>query len=152
MFSALRARIAAAHHSGNIYLALSGASALVSGGLYISAQRELQERRQLEAQFDALLAGERTKARNEVAERNERLRDAPVLWRAVVTQHDPSLVGHKMLRGSLPGAGVDVLEQQVGDQGKYLMVRDRSTGALGMILDRWVTAESLGEASTTSSS
>ena len=61
-----------------------------------------------------------------------------VLWRAVVTQHDPSLQGHKMLRGSKPGAGIDVLEESVGDGGKYLMVRDRESGAMGFILDRWV--------------
>ena len=141
MLGRARAMLGAAHRSGNVYAVLSGASALCAAGLYLSSQRELEARREREAQFDAMLAAERIRASDEVAARTARLQDAPVLWRAVVTQYDPTLQGHRMLRGSRPGAGVDVLEENVGDGGKYLMVRDRETGAMGFILDRWVRSE-----------
>ena len=121
-----------------MYLALSGASALGAAGLYLVSQQEAEERRRLEADFDVRLAAERLKANDETAEKSRRLRDAPVLWRGVLTQHDPRLVGHLMLRGSRPGAAVDVLEESQGADERYLTVRDRQTGALGLHPIDWV--------------
>ena len=133
----MRTRLA----GGNIFLLGAGMSGLGALGFWVSSQRELAERRQLELQFDAMLAAERVKARADEAATAERLRNAPVLWRGVVTMSDSRLQGHKMLRGSSVGAGVDVLEQSTGDHGKYLTVRDRQTGQSGLILESWVRPE-----------
>ena len=130
-----------ASQSGSMYLALSGASALGAASLYIVSQQEVEERRRLEAAFDVRLATERIKARDESAEISRRLQDAPVLWRGVLTQHDARLSGHLMLRGSRTGAAVDVLEEAQGSDERYLTVRDRQTGALGLHLAHWVKRE-----------
>ena len=64
-----------------------------------------------------------------------------MLWKGVVTTADARLQGHRMLRGSQVGAPVHVLEEAVGDGGKYLTVRDPSTGQSGLILQTWVKPE-----------
>ena len=92
----------------------------------------------MEDHFDAMLAAEREKAREEVSATAKRLAGAPVLWEATVLQHDPSLQGHVMLRGSKPGATVEVLEESVGAGERYHRVRDRATGSLGLLPSDWV--------------
>ena len=134
-------RLAEAHRSGNLYLALSGASALGAAGLYLSSQQEVDQRRRLEAQFELDLASERVKADVEAAAKERRLEHAPVLWRGLVTQNDARLSGPVMLRGARPGAGVDILEEAVGADARYLTVRDRDSGAMGMLPTSWVRRE-----------
>ena len=131
-------RLGAAHRSGSLYLALSGASAVGAASFYALSQRDAETRRKLERDFDVLLAAERVKARTEEADRASRLRDAPVLWKGVVLQHDPRLQGHAMLRGSLPGSTVEVLEESVGADQRYLTVRNSATGAMGFLPIAWV--------------
>jgi hypothetical protein len=138
MWGRASSRIAAAHRSGNLYAVLSGASAVGAGSLYVMTLREAEDRRRLEADFDAVLAAQRIKAREEVDARAERLRNAPVLWDGVVLQYDASLQGHAMLRGARAGAAVEVLEEAVGDKKKYLTARDKVTGSLGMLPMEWV--------------
>jgi len=46
-----------------------------------------------------------------------------------------------MLRGALPGANVEILEESVGADSRYLTARD-ATGALGLLPTDWVQRSS----------
>ena len=139
----LRMRIIQAHRSGNLYLGLSAASAVGAAGFYVLSENELRTRRRLEADFDSLLAVERVKARDESAANVERLKSAPVLWSGTVTNFDQRLQGHAMLRNSKIGSTVDVLEEQAGSHGRYLQVRNRGSGEVGLVLETWVKREAV---------
>ena len=86
-----------------------------------------------------MMADARHKAAEETAERDAKLKDAPAIWSGVLTRHDVSLQGHVMLRNVRAGAAVEILEENVGDENKYHMVRDVATGALGLHPAAWVS-------------
>ena len=136
-------RLANAHRSGSLYLGLSAASAAGAAIFYLLSENELRTRRRLEADFDSMLAAERHKAREESAANVARLKSAPVLWTGTVTNFDQRLQGHAMLRNSKIGSRVDVLEEQAGSHGRYLQVRNKSSGEVGLVLESWVKREAL---------
>ena len=48
-----------------------------------------------------------------------------------------------MLRNSKIGSTVDVLEEQAGSHGRYLQVRNRGSGEVGLVLETWVKREAV---------
>lgn len=137
----LRRALAAAqesHRSGRLYLYCMGASAVGAGLLYAEQERELRMRRQLHQEFDVMLGKARVQAQAELESEHSRLKEMPSLWTGVLTSADHRLQGHKMLRGCRVGQTVDVLEEGVGADARYLTVVDRSSGASGMYPSDWV--------------
>lgn len=139
MWRRLSVGVRASHASGSLYLGLGVASAASALALYASAEADASQRRQLQSEFDTMLAVERVKAAAVAAEEHASLRGLPPLWSGEITDIYPGgLTGPKMLRSARAGLAVEVLREGVGDEGKYLSVRDPSTGQTGMYLGRWV--------------
>jgi hypothetical protein len=132
------ALVRSASESGNLYLVGMAASATGAGLLYTIAERDARSRRQLHNEFEHTLSLAREQAQAEVKRRDEDLKDRPTLWRGVLTSADYRLQGHLMLRGCRVGQEVDVLEEKVGQEERYLTVIDRKTGQTGWYLAEWV--------------
>mmetsp|Transcript_1888 Transcript_1888/g.5348 ORF Transcript_1888/g.5348 Transcript_1888/m.5348 type:complete len:148 (+) Transcript_1888:35-478(+) len=137
-FTTLGARMRSSHQSGNLYLVGALASAAGTGLLYVSERREVQQRRDLEQEFDNMLAKARVQAKEETAQKLAELDGKQALWTGTLTMVDHRLQGHMMLRGCRVGQEVDILEEHVGQEGKYVTVIDRKTGAFGWHLAEWV--------------
>ena len=139
MWRRLASGVRASHASGSLYLRLGAASAVGAAVLYASAELEASQRRELQREFAAMLDSERVKANTAAAEAARGLRGLPTMWAGVITETYPGgLSGPKMLPGAREGLAVEVLVEDVGDEGKYLSVRDPATGYTGMYLGRWV--------------
>ena len=134
----LAGRVRSSHHSGNLYLAGMVGSAAGAAGMYWATERDRQRREDLMKEFDSRLAAARVQAREDTESRKAALQDKPTLWTGKLTAVDHRLQGHLMLRGCRIGQEVDVLEEGVGQEGRYLTVIDRNTGAFGMHLIEWV--------------
>ena len=135
--SSLAARARAGHASGSMYFLGMCASGTAATVLYLQTAREQEIRHALDRDFERQLVVAQSKAREEMATNRARLEGAPTLWSGVLTEADPRLSGPKMFRGRT-GQTVDVLEENVGSDGRYLTVVDRESGVLGMYLADWV--------------
>ena len=132
-------RMRGAFRNGNWALIGAGASAMGAAFLYAQSEREARLRARLSDEFDGMLAAARVKAREETAAREREMKNEPALWTGVLVQADTRLRGHKMFQGKV-GQPVDVVEEAVGDGGKYLTVRDEG-GRVGLYLTEWVRRE-----------
>lgn len=126
------------HHSGNLYLVGMAGSAAGAGLIYYSSERERKQREALLREFDGMLATAREQAREDTANKKVELEGKPTLWTGHILTVDHRLQGHLMLRGCRVGQQVDVLEEGVGQDNRYVTVIDRSTGAFGWVLAEWV--------------
>ena len=113
-------------------------SAVGAGLMYWQTQRDTKRREALLAEFDTMLAKARVQAKEDTATKKLELAAMQTLWTGTLTAVDHRLQGHLMLRGCRVGQSVDVLEENVGSDGRYLTVIDRSTGAFGLHLADWV--------------
>ena len=137
-FSSLGARVRSSHRTGSLYLVGMGASAAGACFLYLAAERDARQREGLMREFDTMLATARVQAREDTESKKKELEGMQTLWTGTLTAVDHRLQGHLMLRGCRVGQQVDVLEEGVGQDGRYLTVMDRSTGAFGLHLIEWV--------------
>ena len=128
----------ASHHSGNLYLGGAIISGVGAAALWIAQERDAQLRASLNADFDDALATARAKAREDTEATASKVKQLPTLWTGTLTMADPRLKGHLMLQGARIGQTVDVVEEGVGSDGRYLTVVDRSTGEIGMHLVDWI--------------
>jgi hypothetical protein len=133
-FTTLRTR----DHSGNLYLAGMVGSAAGAGGLYWASERDRQRRADLMREFEGRLAAARVQAQEETEARKAALEGKQTLWTGKLLAVDHRLQGHLMLRGCRVGQVIDILEEGVGQDGRYLTCIDRNTGAVGMHLSEWV--------------
>ena len=134
LFSSLTSRF----RSSDVYGALSLLSAAGATALYLSDRAQQSTRAQLNAEFDAKLASAQLRAKEEKDAKVKSLKNAPTLWSGVLLQSDARLRGHAMFQGKA-GMAVDVLEEGVGDDGKYVTVRSAEDGSqVGWFLRDWV--------------
>ena len=113
-------------------------SAAGAGGLYWASERDRQRRADLMREFEGRLAAARVQARDETVVRLAALEGKQTLWTGKLLAVDHRLQGHLMLRGCRVGQVIDILEEGVGQDGRYLTCIDRNTGAVGMHLSEWV--------------
>ena len=113
-------------------------SAAGAVALFVSEKNQQSIRAQLNAEFDAQLASAQLRAKEEKEAKVKSLQNAPTLWSGVLLQNDSRLRGHAMFQGKV-GMAVDVLEEEVGDDGKYVTVRSAEGGPqLGLFPRDWV--------------
>ena len=134
----MQVKIREAHMTGDLYIgvALTG---LVGTGVALWGMDQISlQRRKFANEIGTLMATDQRKELIEQAETERRWAEAEPLWRGTITQAVSVLDGKKMLKSARVGVAVDVLEEDVGDGGAYLMVRTADTGALGWYPKLWI--------------
>lgn len=132
------ARATQAHRSGTLYLGFAAATTAGAALTYLSWESDKQQRHQLRMEFNNMLVAARVEAEKETAAKQLQLEGLQTLWTGKILTVDHRLQGHLMLRGCRVGQEVEILEEGVGQDKRYLTVIDRATGAFGLYLPEWI--------------